>query len=179
MLLSCNKEKLLLQKYCTGPSNNLIRLIESNPKNWVLYMSFDRFLLAVESRDLSQADKKIIRVSSFSILQTFNFWMIKFTVIQIKTIWHFAIGVLVSFIIQKLARLKSKHFSQFFCWEVNLRGLRGFILQKVQASVVERQKKKVCYPSLSFGKEDSLIILLSAWDRSRDSTAKRNLSKDM
>ena len=31
----------------------------------VLYMSFDRFLLAVESRDLSQADKIIIRVSSF------------------------------------------------------------------------------------------------------------------
>ena len=32
---------------------------------WVLYMSFDRFLLAVESRDLSQVDKSIIRVSSF------------------------------------------------------------------------------------------------------------------
>ena len=31
----------------------------------VLYMSFDKLLLAVESRDLSQADKSIIRVSSF------------------------------------------------------------------------------------------------------------------
>ena len=31
----------------------------------LLYMSFDKFLLAVESRDLSQADKSIIRVSSF------------------------------------------------------------------------------------------------------------------
>ena len=30
-----------------------------------LYMSFDKFLLAVESRDLSQADKSIIRVLSF------------------------------------------------------------------------------------------------------------------
>ena len=38
----------------------------------VLYMSFDKFLLAVESRDLSQADKSIIRVSSFSILQNFT-----------------------------------------------------------------------------------------------------------
>ena len=28
-------------------------------------MSFDKFLLAVESRDLSQADKSIIRVPSF------------------------------------------------------------------------------------------------------------------
>ena len=34
-----------------------------NPK--VLYMSFDKFFLAVESGDLSQADKSIIRVSSF------------------------------------------------------------------------------------------------------------------
>ena len=72
--------------------------------------------------------------------------------------------------------LKSKHFSQFFWWNVNLRGLREFILQKVQASVVERQKKKFCYPSLSFGKEDARMIILSASDRSRDSTAKRNLS---
>ena len=30
-------------------------------------MSFDRFLLAVESRDLSQADKILIRASSFPI----------------------------------------------------------------------------------------------------------------
>ena len=32
-------------------------------------MSFDKFLLAVESRDLSQADKSIIRVSSFPKLR--------------------------------------------------------------------------------------------------------------
>ena len=31
----------------------------------VLYMSFDKVLSAVESLDLSQADKSIIRVSSF------------------------------------------------------------------------------------------------------------------
>ena len=31
----------------------------------------------------------------------------------------------------------------------------------------------------NFGKEDTLIMLLSAWDRSRDSTAKRNQSNDM
>ena len=31
----------------------------------------------------------------------------------------------------------------------------------------------------NFGKEDTLIMLLSAWDRSRDSTAIRNLSNDM
>ena len=31
----------------------------------VVYISFDKFLLAIESRDLSQADKSIIRVPSF------------------------------------------------------------------------------------------------------------------
>ena len=81
-------------------------------------MSFDRFPLAVESRDLSQADKSIKRVSSFPKLSD-GFFVI-----------------IVYFIIQKLK----------FC--------------KIE-------------------KEDTLIILLSAWDRSRDSTAKRNLSKDM
>ena len=40
-----------------------------------------------------------------------------------------------------------------------MRGLRVFILQKVQTSVVERQKKKFCYPSFRLGKEDTLIIL--------------------
>jgi hypothetical protein len=142
-------------------------------------MSFDRFLLAVESRDLSQADESIIRVSSFSILQNFNFWMIKFTEITKKN--YLALGNLAKLIFWSIlfARLKSKHFSQFFWWEVNLRGLRALILQKVQASVFESQKKKFCYPSLSFGKEDTLLILLPAWDRSRDSTAKRNLSKDI
>ena len=93
-----------------------------------------------------------------------------------KTIWHLAIWQNWCSIIQKFARLKSKHFSQFFWWEVNLRGLRAFILQKVQASVVKRKKKKF---KSWFGKGDTLIILLSAWDRSRDSTAKRNLSMEM
>ena len=31
----------------------------------VLYMSFDKFILAFESRGLSQADKSMIRLSSF------------------------------------------------------------------------------------------------------------------
>ena len=37
---------------------------------------------------------------------------------------------------------------------------------------------KFYHSKTASGKEDTLIILLSAWDRSRDSTAKRNLSKD-
>ena len=49
----------------------------------VLYMSFDRFLLAVESHVLSQADESFIRVS-FSILQNFNFCIMKFTIIPKK-----------------------------------------------------------------------------------------------
>ena len=54
-------------------------------------MCFDRFLLDVESRDLSQDDKSVIRVSSFSILHNFNFLTTKLTVILKTTIWHLAI----------------------------------------------------------------------------------------
>ena len=54
-------------------------------------MSFDRFLLAVESRVLSQADKIVIGVSSFPKLSDGYFLMIKFAVIPTKAIWHLAI----------------------------------------------------------------------------------------
>ena len=37
-------------------------------QSMVLYMSFDKFILAVESCDLSQADKSYIEVSSFQNL---------------------------------------------------------------------------------------------------------------
>ena len=137
------------------------------------------FLILYPPFEISTTRIAIIRVYFFSILQNFNFWMIKFIVITKKN--YLALVNLAKLMFWSIlfARLKSKHFSQFFWWEVNLMGLRALILQKVQASVFERQKKKFCYPSLNFGKEDTLLILLSAWDRSRDSTAKRNLSKDM
>ena len=38
---------------------------------------------------------------------------------------------------------------------------------------------KFHYSKTALGKENTPIILLSAWDRSRDSTAKKKLSKDM
>jgi hypothetical protein len=77
-------------------------------------MSFDRFLLAVESRDLSQADKKIIRVPSFSILQKLQFLNDKIYSYNKKN--YLALGNLAKFMFWSIlfARLKSKHFSQFF-----------------------------------------------------------------
>ena len=60
-----------------GKKNNLVKKCPYQPVfscilkgYWVLYMSFDRFLLAFESRDLTQADKSIIRMSFFP---SFNF----------------------------------------------------------------------------------------------------------
>ena len=50
-------------------------------------MSFDGFLLAFESRDLSQADKRIIIVSCFQFYKTSIFE----DKIDKKTIWHLAI----------------------------------------------------------------------------------------
>ena len=45
--------------------NDVVFLLHGPIDSMVLYTSFDKFLLAVESRDLSQADKSIIMVSSF------------------------------------------------------------------------------------------------------------------
>ena len=50
--------------------------------------------------------------------------------------------VLVNFIIQKFARLKSKHFSQFFWWEVNLRGLREHSFCRKFRPQLLRDRKK-------------------------------------
>ena len=90
----------------------------------VLYMSFDRFLLAVEW-SISSWREYYKSVFFFNFTKPFlNDKIYSYT--KKKTIWHLAIC--------QNARLKSKIFSQFFWWEVNLRGLRAFILQKVQAS---------------------------------------------
>ena len=76
-------------------------------------MSFDRFLLAIESHDLSQADKSFIGVHSsafffnFTKLQFLNDKIYSYTK-KLSGTWQF------DFIIQIFARLKSKHFSQFF-----------------------------------------------------------------
>jgi hypothetical protein len=80
----------------------------------VLYMSLDRFLLAVESRDLSQADKSITKGVFFPKLEFLNDKLQLYPKNQFGS-WQFGkIDVLVNFIIQKFASLKSKQFSQFF-----------------------------------------------------------------
>ena len=65
--------------------------------------------MAVESRDLSQADKSVFFPKA-------ERWVAETVGIPNKLFgtWQFGkIYVLVNFIIQKFATLKSKHFSQF------------------------------------------------------------------
>ena len=69
-------------------------------------MSFDRFLLAVESRDLSQADKSIIRVSSFPKL---SHWMIKFAVIPKKS--YLALGNLAKLMFWSILSFKRHSYN--------------------------------------------------------------------
>ena len=83
------------------------------------------------------------------------------------------------FITQKFEILKSKQFFHFFWWEVNLRGLTKFIFAESSGLRPERQKKKVPLLITQFWKKDTIVILFSAWNRSRDSKAKRNLSNHM
>ena len=123
----------------------------------VLYMSFGRFFMAVGSRDLFQADKSFIDVSSFSILQNFN--------------WSFG-----PFFIQKIARLKGKHFSQFFLMKSKSERIQSIHFAESSGLRCLETEKEVLLPITQLRKGDTLTILLSAWDRSRDLTAKRNLS---
>ena len=93
----------------------LVQIFMYSQVSKVFYMSSDKFLLAVESRDLSQADKSIIRVSSFPKLslndRIYSYMYQK----KLFGTWQISkIDVLVNFILQIFARLKSKHFSQFF-----------------------------------------------------------------
>jgi hypothetical protein len=81
--------------------------------------------------------------------------MIKFAFIPKKLFGTWQFSKLVFWSILSL-RLKSKHYSQFFWRKVNLRGLRGFILYKVQASVVERQKKSSATDHSALGKKTLL-----------------------
>ena len=76
----------------------------------VLYMSLDKFLLAVESRDQSQGDKSIIRVSSFPKL-FLNEKIYSYTKKNYLELGNLAKLMFWSIL---FARLKSKHFSQFF-----------------------------------------------------------------
>ena len=84
-------------------------------------MSFDKFLLAVESCDLSQADKSIIRVSSFPKL-----------FLNDKIYSYTKNDALVNFITHKLKfwKIEKKKFVS-----VSLRGLRGNLKKKFGAFI--------------------------------------------
>ena len=125
--------------------------------SWLLILCSKMKILWVESRDFSQAEKDITTCKAKQIHKMTPIFTQNNNLSENSC--HFC--EFAQFSKQSFARLKSKHFSQFFWWKVNLRELRGFILQKVQASVVERQKKKFYYPSFNFGKEDTIIRIVS------------------
>ena len=90
-------------------------------------------------------------------------------------IWQNCFG---HFITQKFVSLKSTQFSQFFLVRGKSEWIDKIHFAECSGLRPEREEK---FPLLitQLGKEDTLIILLSAWDRSRDSKAKRNLPKHM
>ena len=122
------------------------------PQTLLLYMCFDRFLLAFESRDLSQAYKRITRVSSFP---SFNFWLINYSYTRKSylKIWQNCFG---HFITQKFASLKSKQFSQFFLVRGKSERIDKIHFAESLGLRPERQKKKFHCSSLSLGKKTLL-----------------------
>ena len=133
-------------------------------------MCFDKFLLTVEWRDLSQADRSIIRVSSFqswvmgsrTSFLSLNNWDLNFLQNEYSQSSQIYLSP------KKLRKLSRK------CLLFNLANF--WMIKLSKTSILPN-----CQVPNSFiiQKQDTLIILLTAWDRSRDSTAKRNLSKDM
>ena len=118
----------------------------------LLHMCFDRFLLAFESHDQSQADKSITRVSSFP---SFNFWMIDYSYTQKSylVIWQNCFG---HFITQKFASLKSKQLTQFFLVRGKSKRIDKIHFAESSGLRPERQKKKFHSSSLSLEKKTLL-----------------------
>ena len=109
-VLTCKKVRPKARTFCKMNSLNPLRFT-SHQRNW---------------------DKRLL--FNFSKLQFLNDKI--YSYIQKKAI--VALGNLVfwsilSFKNRSFAKLKSKCLSQFLWWEVNLRGMRGLIFQKVRA----------------------------------------------
>ena len=119
----------------------------------VLYMSFDKFFFGCWVTWSISSWKKCYKRVFF-----FNFTKFQFLNNKIYSYTknnYLALGNLVFWSISSF-KTKSKHLSQFFWWEINLRELRGFILQKIWALVAGRQKKKFCQWSLDLGRKKLL-----------------------
>jgi hypothetical protein len=114
----------------------------------VLHMCFERFLLAIESRDLSQADKRIKNVF-FPNLQFLNDKLQSYP----KKLFGTLAKLFDQFITQKFPSLKSKQFSQFFLVRGKSERIDKILLSESSGLSPERQKKNFYYSSLSFGKK--------------------------
>ena len=130
-------------------------------------VSIKSMVCLIESRGYKGVYFLIAEWTSFSVSQQLR--------PELSAKWIGKIDASVNFIIWKFEGLKSKLFS----W-VNLRGWRAFILQKDQASVETDRKISSTVHHLVLGKNTLLLFSCQLEiRRSRDSTAKRNLSKDM
>ena len=91
---------------------------------------------------------------------------------------YLALGNLVFWSISSF-KTKSKHLSQFFLVRGESERIKRINFTENLSISWWDTEKKVLSLITRLGKEETLIILLSAWDRSRDSKAKRKFSKHM
>ena len=141
----------------------------------LLHMCFDRFLLAFESCDLSQADKSIIRVSSFpSVVISSRTYFSVFQQLRPKLSAKWILSILSNLLFTR----KTETDVYFFFWMMKLTKISNcqspIRCFSITVSIIV-QKLKFCKIKIEY----THITLLSAWNRSRDSTAKRTLSKQM
>ena len=113
-------------------------------------MRFDRFLLAFESRDLSQADN--YQSVFFPKLQFLNDKLQLYP----KKLYGNLSKLIGHFITQTFASLKSKQFSQGFLVRGKSERIDKIHFAKRSGFRPEGQKKKLHYSSLSFRKKTLL-----------------------
>ena len=106
---------------------------------WLLILCSKMKILWVESRDFSQAEKDITTCKAKQIHKMTPIFTQNNNLSENSC--HFC--EFAQFSKQSFVRLKSKHLAQFFWWKVNLRELRGFILQKVQAYIFQISFRKL------------------------------------
>ena len=84
-----------------------------------------------------------------------------------KTIWHLAIWqnwCFGQFYHSKISNIEKFTFFSVFLVRGKSEKIESIHFAESSGLSCWETKKKFCYPSLSFGKEDTLIILLSTWD---------------
>ena len=155
----CSKKEILwVESHDLSQTDNSYNSVFFSKVEWwvveLLFVSLNNWGLNFLQNEFSQSSQiylsqeKLRKMFTFSILKWLFAELSKMTTIFTQNSpWMSFEWKVVSFCEfaqfskQSFARLKSKHFSQFFWWEVNLRGLRDSFCRKFRPQLLKDRKK--------------------------------------